>query len=277
MLERGRRLFVAGAAVAMLALPFVCGLLPFASELLQFDRMGSFYLVALLAAAMLIVDARAARWRGHEGQALARRFAMGTLVAAFAANGCLAFGNATYDFAKYPFGPIPSIREDLPLVPAYLWLRDNTAPDSLVLVDDGYDWSVRPRRTPAGRPIVSSFSPDGAYLLARDDLFQVVAQRRRPYTERLMTCMLATKDLGQLAYLQRGALGLPVPAEEFYAAVRRFRPTHILWRKGREPVPRGFGRELQPPGRSKVVYQDAVCEVWELLYPTAGTPGEERQ
>jgi len=264
--ERSRRVFVVGATLTLIVLPFICSSMPFASEVLQFDRFGSYYLVVSLAGVLLAIGSRSSRWRGKRGEAYAKKMGSTLLGASVFASGILALINVTYDFAQYPQGPIPSIRRDLPFVPAYTWLRENSPRDALVLVDDGYDWSINPKRTPSGLPIVSGFAPDGTYILANDDVFQLVARRRRVYTHRLMTCVLSTKDLTQLAYLQRGTFGLPIPKERYDTALQNFRPSYILWRKNAgAPVPRGFGATLKPI--SSTVYQDDVCEIWKLDIP----------
>ncbi|MGD0091846.1 MAG: hypothetical protein ABSE73_18180, partial [Planctomycetota bacterium] len=233
--ERRFRPFVLSGAFALLLLPFLCGAFSFGRELVEYERCGAFYFVALFAAGMLALRQRTLSWHGRSGLAAAQGWAAALASAALLASGGVAYANARYDLLAYPFSQYPSIVADLPSVPAYDWIREHTPADALFLVDDGYDWSRNARYNRQNRPLVRAFAPDGAYLLSREDLFQLVARRRRVYSERLYGTALPNADLEQLAYLQRGTFGLPVAPDEFHAALKHFRPTHILWRNGRAP------------------------------------------
>lgn len=259
------RVLAFGVAGTMLLLPFICGLLPFASEVLMYDRWSSFYLTVILAVAMLALESRSLDWRGRRGETLARRAVAVCVIFGALGAGILGAMNLTYDFAQYPQGPYRFIKQDLQYVPAYQWVGDNTPPGALFLVDDGFDWSINPKYNSAGLPVVSGFAPDGTFMLAVDDLFQIVAKRPRVYTHRLMGFVLKTADVMQLAYLHRGTFGLPVPSDKYIRALQRFRPGYILWKKAASaPVPRGFGSTLR--ARSEIVYTDSTCEIWKINY-----------
>ena len=81
------------------------------------------------------------------------------------------FHNATFNFAEYLCGPYESVDEDLKHVKAYKWVRENTPPDALFLVDDGYDWSG-----------ITNTGHTSRYVQdIQADVFQIVAKRRRVY------------------------------------------------------------------------------------------------
>lgn len=264
-LEKRHRIFAIGTAVTMLLLPFICSSMPFASEILGYDRFGCFYLVAFLTLALLVLGNCTLAWRGRRGRAQASRLLYSCGAATLAFSAVIAAMNASYDFAGFPQKTFPDVREDLQFIPAYKWIREQTPEGSLVLVDDGFDWSIGAKFNANGLPIISGFAPDGTYMLAGDDIFQIVARRPRVYTHRLMGFVLTTKDVGALGYLHRGTFGLPVPGELYTKALMRFRPAYILWRKTkRAPIPRGYGGALRE--HAETVYTDGVCEIWKLNY-----------
>ena len=251
-----RPVFNYSCALALAALPFVCGLLKASNELLSYDRFGVFYLVALLGALLLAVGRCSLNWSGHAGWRLAKRVQHAFLALAAVGVAYLAYSNLTLDFPRYAGGTYASVAADLRFLPAYNWVRENTPAGALFLVDDGYDWSRAPRDVAGWRELKNS-------RMAFDDLFQLVSRRRPVFTMRLYGNALATADVDALEQLQLGTFGYPVDKAAYLAALRRFRPGFVLWRKT-APVPSGYGTALQQMGR--VVYRDEVCEVWQLSF-----------
>jgi hypothetical protein len=262
--EKRHRVLALGAGVTMLLLPFLCSLTPFASEILGYDRFGCYYLVAFLAIALLSFGNRTLSWCGTRGRAQAHRMLGFCALASVVCAVVIGAMNYSYKFDAFPQRTFPSVQEDLAFVPAYRWIRENTPEGSLCLVDDGFDWSIGPKFNAGGMPVISGYAPDGSYMLAGDDLFQIVARRPRVYTHRLMGFVLSTNDVSTLGYLHRGTFGLPVPGEVYSKALMRFKPAYILWRKNKAPIPRGYGGPLK--AQSETVYSDSVCEIWKLKY-----------
>ncbi|MCY3020223.1 MAG: hypothetical protein NTW87_14490 [Planctomycetota bacterium] len=262
--QRRVRVFFWSCALAMAAVPFISGLFTFSQELLFYERFSPFFLVTLGAAGMLSLRAAAEGWRGKAGWHTTSRWAGALALGALVAGGVVAWRNATFDLLRYKLSQYPSVVRDLPHVPAYKWICENTPPDALFIVDDGFDWSRNTRFMEDGHPYLVLWAPDGTDVLTVDDLFQLVARRRRIFTERLYVNTLSTDDLILLGYLQRGTFGLPVKEPLYYRALKKFRPTHVFWRRT-APIPRGYGARL----RHRVVYTDDVCEVWELQYGDA--------
>lgn len=258
-----------GAAGAMAILPFICGFFSIANELIMFDRFGSFYLVAALCAVALALEKQISSWRGQSGNEKTRRLTALALCAGFVLATLLGLANFNYDFSKYPGGPCPSISEDLQYVGAYEWIAANTEPNALFLVDDGFDWSHLPGSPNEWDKLLRKFT-------SKDDLFQIVARRRRVYAERLSTCTISDADWQDLAVLHRGTFGYPLDAAPYFKALLRFRPSYILWRKTpaipvsmvAAPVPRGFGADLEKKGCCRKVHGGSgdVFEIWKIDY-----------
>lgn len=262
-LDKRLRPVVWGGAAGLAALPFVCALpASIRSETLLFDRYSCFYLTLVAAAALLLLGQRSLTWRGRAGRGSARRAAAALLAAGTLATVFLARSNATADFVAYMPGQYASIAADARYWPAYRWVREHTPSDALFIVDDGFDWAR----------LVSERDPTA--LLSRfrchNDLFSLLARRRRVHTELLFGAVMRDEDYDALCALQRGSLGCPVAREDYLAALRRCRPTHLLWRKhpplvAQAPppaIPRGPAVLLQPA--AKVVYDDEACVIWEL-------------
>ncbi|MGD0092401.1 MAG: hypothetical protein ABSE73_21000 [Planctomycetota bacterium] len=93
--------------------------------------------------------------------------------------------------------------------------------------------------------------------------YSIVARRRPVFTMRLFVNCLATADVDALEQLQLGTFGYPAGRETYVAALKRFKPDFILWRKT-APVPRGYGKFLKQ--MSRTVYQDELCEIWQLRH-----------
>jgi hypothetical protein len=259
------KIFTFSCASVLAALPFISGLFSISAQLVGYDRYGVFYLIALLTAAMLVVGRRSVLWRGKQSQAQFARWALGAIALAFAGGGVLAYKNITLNFAAYPGGTFPSVVADQCFLPAYRWVRQNTPPAALFIVDDGYDWSQAPQDLPGFRALMTSF-------VSRDDLFQIVARRRVVYTDRLYFNILSTDDVERLALLHRGTFGLRVPKNEYLDALKRYHPQYIFWRKtpaygvsdAVAPIPRGYGKVLEQ--YREIVFYDEFCEIWKLRY-----------
>jgi len=249
-----RPAFNYSCAFALAVLPFGCGLLRASNELLPYDRFGVFYLVAMLAALLLAVGRYSLGWSGHSGWRWARQAQHVLLALAAVGAGYLACSNLTLDFSRYPRGTYASIAADLRFLPAYNWVRENTPPGALILVDDGCEWSQAPRDIAGWRELMNS-------RMAFDDLFQMVSRRRPVFAMRLYGNALATADVDALQQLHLGTFGYPVGKDAYTAALKRFKPNYILWRKS-APVPRGYGRILEQ--MSRAVYEDEVCVIWRL-------------
>ncbi|MCY3022358.1 MAG: hypothetical protein NTW87_25540 [Planctomycetota bacterium] len=258
-IRRRHRLFLVSCGASIAILPFVTGFFYFARELL-FHRFCVFYLVVLAVAGMLLVDRFSQSWRGTKGWLAARRWTIGLSAGAAAAACYLAVANWNYDFAKYPEGPYAAVADELRYVPAYQWIREQTPETALFLFDDGSDWHD-------GR-----FGQKGTSMLAQGDLFQIVARRRRVFSERLLVNVLSNEDYTALRLLHRATFGMAYKdMNRVVAALQRFQPSHIFVRKERS-AQRGLLPRFKTA--SKVVYGDDVCEVWELHYDTTPEAGQ---
>jgi hypothetical protein len=173
--------------------------------------------------------------------------------------------NATYDFATYPFGPYVSIRKDLKYIPAYQWLAREASPTALVLVDDGFDWQ---RAMDSAGDVSDNAKTRRAMALyvCREDLFSIVARRRRVHHLRLYGDALTTADYQTLRVLHFGTFGYMTQCspEDYRQALSRFPPDYALWRKCL-PVPRACGATVLQD-ISHRVYGDDACEIWQMNY-----------
>jgi hypothetical protein len=249
----------------MVAFSFCSGLFWFRQEILIYDRFGMFYWIAISCAIMMIAGGRLAASAfstpGHN-----RLIAVVASVNLALSAGMIWF-NSSYQYTNQ-FGP-----GDSDYVPAYQWIGANTPADSLFLADDGYDWSLNVAPAGAhGELILGDGAPDGTPIAGKGDLFQIIARRRRLYSEHLLGTVISDNQMFQLMLLHRSALGFPVSREMFKELLKVYRPTHILWRKvpiypGQRPapVPRGYGAQLRE--FCTIVYTDKVCEVWKINYP----------
>jgi len=257
---------VVSVAFAMATLPFVCGLMtPIRSETLLGDRYGSYYLIALLALALLVIGEFSQSWRGRGGLQRARQVSAGLLLTGAAACGGLAWANVAYDFYKFHDGLYGAIVEDQRYLDGYTWVRGNTPPDALFIVDDGFDWSRAPRDPVGLHRHIQHFH-------RRDDLFQIVGRRRRVFAELMgVETALRNDELLDLSVIQRGTFGFPVTREAYVRAFKRFAPAYIFWRKyppvvirncPPAPIPRGWATLWLDIRR--VVYDDDACQIWEI-------------
>lgn len=271
-IEGRLRLFTLSTAAVLAALPFVCSFFGVAHELLMYDRFGVYYLIVFVTAALLVLAKFQAQWRGHAGESNAARAALALKIAGVLFALVVGARNATFDF--WNGGPATTrvIADESRCVPAYDWIRTNTPDNALFLVDDGLDWTKAPERMEELLPLLQTLS-------GREDLFPVVARRRRVFCETINRTMAANADLELFATLQRGTFGYAVGKPQYLAALKTLKPAYVLWRKTAvyplttepAPIPRGFGAQLKT--LSRTVYSDEFCEIWALNYsPSAKTP-----
>jgi hypothetical protein len=218
-------------------------------------------------AALLALGEISLCWRGHRGRQRANRAALAAAGIALAGAAILGARNATYDFAAYPEGPYLSVVRDLRYLPAYEWIANanNTPPDALFLVDDGVNWPAIMKDEDATRRTERRLRAR-THLAYADDLFQIVARRKRAYHVRLYGNGLSDQDFGALCDLHLGTFGFEtaVPWERYVRAFARFPVEYVLWRKT-APVPRAWGATLERY-RTRI-YQDPFCEIWKLDLP----------
>ena len=237
----------ASAAATLAVLPFVSALFPFGWQLLIADRYGLYYLPLLPVAVLLALGSRL------QGPGAGKWPACLAMIALCGA-AVIGIRNARYDFAAYDCGPYGSIVQDLKCLPAYNWVRENTPPGALFLVDDGCDWSgAGPRDPTRSMARTESF---------RADLFLLAAQRRRVYHNTLYMFALSDSALGTLRTAHIGTFGASVRREDYVASLRACRPDYVFWRKDCAVVPRGLGCELAL--RCDIVYQDQAVLIWKL-------------
>jgi hypothetical protein len=250
------RTYMLGCIVCLVTLPFVCGVPSIRSEMLLYDRFGVFYLVALLSCVWLWLGERQTSWRGKAGAKKASGLTLHWLVAGGAAALVLVARNEVYPLNDYPLGPLKYVQADLAYVPAYQWLRDHSAPQSLVLVDDGQDWGELFRQ--------NRIVDEGQVKQdERDDLFMIVARRRVAYAHRLYGMAVSDETFNNASILFLGTFGLDkeTPIGAYANALRELTPDYIFWRKTAN-VPRGYGVKLQQ--YSRPVYSDDVSEIWRV-------------
>jgi hypothetical protein len=259
-------LFGVSLGVSLIACPFAVGLMLPAVELLTYDRFSSFYLVAIVGCALLIAGKQSAAWHGRRGAALAGQWTMAFGGTALFGAAVITVENLQLDFKNYPGSTYASIVADQAYLKAYAWVASKTAEDALFIVDDGYDWSKAPHDVPGWAKLQEQ-------LMLREDLFGIVARRRRIFHCRMYGQPMLTDDWDGLETLHVGVFGFPADTRKFVDAIKRFRPTHVLWKKTPPlavssepaPIPRGeLGNRLR--SISRVVYSDEACEIWELQY-----------
>ncbi|HYF50965.1 MAG TPA: hypothetical protein VEJ63_16245 [Planctomycetota bacterium] len=254
-----RRIFFYSAACGLAGLIFVPGASRLSSELLT-DRFGCYYIPATLAAAAILVEHWISRGKGSTALKRATGVAWACCVLGFVAAAMIAIQNAQCDFLQWPNGPYALCLKERDYVRGYQWFETKTPPDALVLVDDGIDWS----QAPADVEGLLRFSA-ALKLTSLDDLFQVVARRRRVHHIRLYGNVIATRDVQALAALHRGTFGRVMDPQVYSTALLYFRPQYVFWKKDSAPVGRGFGSALRRHART--VYEDDHCEIWELALP----------
>lgn len=266
------RPLVVSCAISLSLIPFVCGIIkPVGREMLLGDRFGSFYLVVMSCALMLLLRGTIDTWRGRDSWGQARR----VVISASAAAACMAvftgIRDMEFEFAIQPVGHYDSMVREQAFIPAYDWVREHTPAHALFVVDDGYDWINTPE-DPAG--LIRLLNR----VCRRNDIFHLVARRRVLYTDWMVFSVISDQDLDELGTLQRGIFGCPVEMKKFLRALKRFRPGYVLWRKTPcepvshelAPIPRGLGVQLRKI--SDVVYSDSFCEIWKIHYSESELP-----
>jgi len=249
---RRHRVLFWPAALTTALLPFICALFSVARELLYYDRFVSFYLVVLLAAGLLAVGEWSLPLRGVGGCAAALKASLRLLLLSLAGTLALAYFNLSFP----ELNQFPTMVEDSRYIPAYRWIRENTPPDALFMVDEGFDWRTVRDDEQKLRDAMQRF-------LMQNELFMIVARRRQVYVEHLFSAPITDAELEALGVLHRGTFGFPVKKEAYFAALEKYRPQYILWRKT-APIPRGAGEILER--WRQVVYDDDVSQIWVLKY-----------
>lgn len=178
--------------------------------------------------------------------------------------GAVLFRNAAYDLTALRESPYASMLRENRYVAGYSFVKNHTPADAWVLLDDGIEWT----KVPAG-------DRNAEHALYQkhweEDLFSVVARRKRFTHLRLYTCPISNDDLVALMRFQRSTFGLASLEEARADRVYRhmldaFKPGYIFWKRD-APAPRGRGARLKDA--SDVVYSDTACEVWKIRYPDA--------
>jgi hypothetical protein len=248
LLRRRFRLIGATFALPLFVLPFVCGHTEFCTEL-SLDRFAVFYLPALLCVAMLagIRFATQPRFRLQLRTGIERICGGGLLMIL-----ALTARNSLYNFES--FGPYLTIRQELPCVTGYHWLRDHTEPDALILADDGFDWSILINEKQVA--IVWEKAYPG-----HEDLFSLACRRKRLYSSRLYGNILTNADEIKLRAIYLGTFGVPIAKDIYGAAIKQYTPDYVFWRKDAK-VGRGYGAILR--AACEPVYSDESCEIWKL-------------
>jgi hypothetical protein len=264
---RYRALLLAGATT-QIALVFVSSFLPPGAELTAYDRYGSFYLVILVGGLLGALSTHSDRWRGKHSSVVAARVRLALLVAASVGGIAVAVRNARADPINYKGGPYAFVQDDLRNLKAYDWIRANTPPDALFVTDDGYDWGKREVRDDKGMLQLPVYAPDGTDMRSQADLFQIVARRRRVYTQRLHVCGIGSLQYLQLGHIHLATLGASMDPTIVDKLYNLYRPAYVFWQKDRAAVPRGYGVRLRK--KASVVYSDGVCEIWKIAYPADG-------
>ena len=251
-----RRLAVValGASVALLAV--LAGVPPGVRvELLAFDRFGCLYLPALAFAVLLAI-------RKPVSSGRLPVTALG--VAACALSGAVLARNAAYDFSTLKETPYNAILKEQQYLAGYQFVAQHTPEDAWVLLDDTIDWTMVP---PGDR----KFEHVWYQKHWRDDMFSIVARRKRYSHLRLYMCPMSNVELYALTHFQRLTFGLrfedEAKADRMYGQLlNAFKPGYIFWKR-EAPVPRGRGARLKDA--CEVLYTDRACEVWKIRYPEA--------
>jgi hypothetical protein len=263
---RSRRLIVS-LGVTLLALPFFSGIpVTLRRELLGFDRFGFFYLIVIVATLLMLLR----RYRQSSKSVLGffvkptkpTKPTWGLSLAALSLSSFVLAYNSTYDFKQLYDAPYTQAVSETRYLKGYHYLADHTPLSAWVLVDDGADWS----KIPIG-DVQSEARLSHQYW--REDLFSIVARRKRYSHIRLYGSFLSDQKLKHIRVFQRMTFGLEISNQKdsnaLYALLfNEFKPEYIFWRR-EERVPRGQGLVLK--SCADVVYTDEHCEIWKLRYP----------
>ncbi|HEY3319758.1 MAG TPA: hypothetical protein VGP72_04705 [Planctomycetota bacterium] len=252
--ERFRPFFVS-AAIALTILPLICGLFLFAAEMLGSDRFAGFYLTILLTALLLVFRQYAESWRGCSGLRRARWYSAGFCALGLSAAAQVGQNSLEHEY-NFRHSPYAYTLGDLRFVPAYQWIRQNTPPESFFLVDDGIDWA----QMPLDHKFLHEFY---RRIIWNEDLFQIVARRRKFWSDKQQFDLISDQELLEVYLLQQGTFGLAVRPEQYRRLFAELKPTHILWRKGTPgtpPIPRGGALVLN----CTEIYSDAESAVWRI-------------
>jgi hypothetical protein len=211
-----------GGAITMVILPLEVHWLPMQLELMHYERFNAFYAVVAFAVLTL--------WLGRFAQTSLGYAAIlvGMLGVSATLTTRLALANTTYNLQAYPRGPFGNASQDISLLPAYRWIRKNTPPDALFVVD------------------------------VKRYLFALGTRRRQVLHERLYGNALSDADVEGLRQLSDGIIhgwGGPSVVQPL---IDRYHPDYVLWTSGTAKSSASWLSHA-------VVYQDQECEVWKLL------------
>jgi hypothetical protein len=253
LLRGSSRMFCITTGAALCVTPFVYHLFPFRSEVLNFNRLSSFYLTLCLTALLLFIGAVSRRRGANKYHLFMRALWVPVLICSLAASGLMAIRNSNFGFDEEDWSNYTPLVKEAPLIPAMTWVRLNTPSDSLFIVDDGGDMSR-----------VGSSDELGVFInsrIGRINLFSVVAGRRRVFDGWLFINNISNRDIIDLAHLHWSTLGYPMDRELHMELLRRFRPNYIFWLKTNpqwRAAASGIGSICT------TVYSDAVSEVWKI-------------
>lgn len=258
LLNRPWNLFAICAGVTMWLSIFIFNAFKFRQEMVGLDRMGAFYLTVPITLIAWTAGQRALSWRGKRGVRNVLRLSFGCIGIALVAASVLASENAHFDFAAQPLSPYQPVVDDLKYVPAYRWIHENLPESAFFLVDDGRDWA----HFTSSAEILSEWEKQTQH----DDLFSIIARRRRVFHQNLYRDILSNQDYSDLYVMHHGTFGAPkqVDSKYYLFALNHWRPDYVLWKKC-APIPRAFGGVLAE--NKEVVYSDDVAEIWKVSYP----------
>jgi len=252
-LNRRDRIFAASGACALLAAPFLSGVLPFGWQLLALDRFSSCYWPLTMAMVFLVLERESGKWTGTRGWRSLCRWHSGLAAGALLLALLVACRGATLDLLQTPWPTYRCLVREGSCLRAYKWIAENTAPEALFLVDDGQYW--------ADRQLGSSPDPLPTWFIGENDLFSLVAQRQRVFTWRLIVHRVSDEEYMTLELLHCATFGYPVSEAAYSGLLKRYHPQYIFWRK--------TNRALRSPPplllrMREIVYDDAYCEIWAL-------------
>lgn len=234
------RFFLLACGATLLLLPVLSGLLPFGYEVTYFDRYSSFYVVALIGAALLYAssfDLTRGRLK---------------LLVAGAACALSILGVRHYqtlDYRTSNWSVFMQVQSDIATLPAYEWIARNTDPRALIL-EVGHE---PPPKAP--QHVTEALNKRTTGLLS------VITRRRKFYSGRLCVAPLTDKELLEVARFDAQVFTGAISNEETLAQLRRHKVTHIFFRKveGRmREIPAGIQAHL------KQIYADERCTLYEV-------------
>lgn len=251
------RIFAVALSLTAASIPFTSGLPAYRAQMLHvYDRWAWYVLPAVTVAGLLVLGRASESWQALSDSRRIRNWTLGLSALSLLASGILAVRNFTYNFDADQISDHLVLKGDTVSLPAYAWVKANTDPGALFLVDDGLDWSEISKDAQL-KSYVAMFTWD------RAEFFLLMARRRCVFTERLWVNSIKLADMADCYNLQRGTFGMPMPVSDYVKALKHLHPDYVYWRRP-APIPRGYGTQLQK--LAKVVYSDSTCEIWALHY-----------